>query len=320
MNMKKNYQGFTLIEISIVLVIVTLLIGFTITLFPKQQELNRYRKVNAEMDAVINSIVAFAQVNGRLPCPSQPNTAGRENGGGNINCNAYNGFVPVGTLGINGEINADGLLLDPWGQPYRYYVSNRDFFEDGGGAAGIDDDADGSPDGDGISDFVSTGEMQNVGIGDTSIDEDNDNDNEIEADQYVDLDADLIVCDQASAIADRCDTLANSVIGDWLDIAPADPGGTYNAAFNYTMYRGAPVVLVSLGKDGAQVATGADQIENQGAVVSVAGSVTGNTYLLANDTIFVKRRTGFADDFDDVVKWISPNVLFSKMIDAGILP
>jgi hypothetical protein len=38
------------------------------------------------------------------------------------------------------------------------------------------------------------------------------------------------------------------------------------------------------------------------------------------ETTFVKRTTGFADDFDDIVKWISPSVLFSKMIEADQLP
>ena len=36
---------------------------------------------------------------------------------------------------------------------------------------------------------------------------------------------------------------------------------------------------------------------------------TGNEYFLKNqaasETTFVKRPTGFADDFDDVVKWVS---------------
>ena len=51
---------------------------------------------------------------------------------------------------------------------------------------------------------------------------------------------------------------------------------------------------------------------------------SGNEYLLkdvaAGETTFVRRPTGLADDFDDVVKWGSPNLLFSKMIEAGQLP
>ena len=45
-----------------------------------------------------------------------------------------------------------------------------------------------------------------------------------------------------------------------------------------------------------------------------------NVNAVPPETTFVKRLTGFADDFDDIVKWVSPNVLFSKMIEAGQLP
>ena len=52
--------------------------------------------------------------------------------------------------------------------------------------------------------------------------------------------------------------------------------------------------------------------------------LSGNEYKLKNiaagETTFVKRPTGFADDFDDIVKWVSPNLLYSSMIEAGQLP
>jgi len=35
-------------------------------------------------------------------------------------CSNAHGFVPVSSLGLVGRIDADNLLLDPWGQPYRY--------------------------------------------------------------------------------------------------------------------------------------------------------------------------------------------------------
>ena len=56
----------------------------------------------------------------------------------------------------------------------------------------------------------------------------------------------------------------------------------------------------------------------------MANGPTGNEYLLkdvaAGETTFVRRPTGFADNYDDVVRWVSPNILFSKMVDAGQLP
>ncbi len=67
---KPGHQtGFTLIEIAIVLVIVTVLLGYTVAMFPIQQELKQYRSAEIEMNGIISHLVAFAQINGRLPCP-----------------------------------------------------------------------------------------------------------------------------------------------------------------------------------------------------------------------------------------------------------
>jgi len=68
------------------------------------------------------------------------------------------------------------------------------------------------------------------------------------------------------------------------------------------------------------VAPGNDQLENLGALTLPVGP-TGTAFPLKNiaagETAFVERPSGFADDFADVVKWISPGILFSKMIEAG---
>jgi len=286
---RTNQFGFTLIEIAIVLLIVTILLGYTVALFPRQQELKQYRAVDLEMDEVIAAIVGFAQVNGRLPCPAIPNSAGIEDGGGAADCNNFGGFVPVNTLGITGRLNADSLLLDPWGNPYRYYVSTSD----------IDGD---------VADFVNNGEMQDVGLVDVLPGP---------ADGYIDLDGEFIICDQADAtLNDICNAPAVEVFGN-----AAGVGGPY---------AGAPFVLVSHGRNWNDGAAAGDELVNMGATLTTAlappipNGPTGSPYLLkdvsAGETTFVRRITGFADDFDDVVKWVSPNILFSKMIEAGQLP
>ncbi len=277
MNAKQN--GFTLIEIAIVVLIVSILLGYTVALFPKQQELKRYRAVEREMDEVIAAIVGFAQINGRLPCPAIPNSAGVEDGGGAAECINFGGFVPVNTLGISGRLNADSLLLDPWGNPYRYYVSSSDF-DDGGG----------------VGDFVVNGEMQQVGLVST-------------VPPYLDLDGQFIICDQGDlTLNDICDAPAVEVFGNALG-----GGGPY---------AGAPFVLISHGKNWSEAAAG-DELVNMGATALPNGPA-GLPYPLkdvsAGETTFVRRITGFADDFDDVVKWVSPNILYSKMIEAGQLP
>ena len=284
---RQPQNGFTLIEIAIVLLIVSILLGYTVALFPKQRELKQYRAVDQEMDEIIAAIVGFAQVNGRLPCPAIPNSGGIEDGGGGVDCNNYGGFVPVNTLGIQRRLNADSLLLDPWGNPYRYYVTDNDF--NGGGTG---------------SDFVNSGDMRTIGLVDSDLD------------TYIDLDGHYLICDAIGGSTDDQCTGANEVFG------------TYNAG-PPVVYAGAPFILVSHGKNWKDAAVG-DELENMGATLTTAfapvipNGPEGSPYLLKNvaasETTFVKRTTGFADDFDDVVKWVSPNILFSKMIEAGQLP
>ena len=280
-------SGFTLVEIAIVLLIVAVLLGYTVALFPKQQELKKYRQAEQEMDQIIGAIVGFAQVNGRLPCPAIPNTAGAEDGGGTADCNNYGGFVPVNTLGLTGRTNADSLMQDPWGNPYRYYVSNSDF-----NAAGGDD-------------FVNSTEMRTVGLVDSN------------TDGYTDLDGIYLICDDNGTSTDDQCTGAVEVFGTY-DVGPP------------VVYGGAPFVLLSQGKNWNDGAAAGDELENIGAnltndaTLAMGLGPSLNQYLLKDvgggETTFVRRTTGFADDFDDVVKWGSPNILFSKMIEAGQLP
>jgi prepilin-type N-terminal cleavage/methylation domain-containing protein len=281
--MKKSTQtGFTLVEVAIVLLIVGILLGYTVALFPRQQELKQYRAVDRVMDQVIEAVIGFAQVNGRLPCPTQPNLAGVEDIDG-AGCNTYAGFVPVNTLGLDGRFNEDKLLIDPWGNPYRYYVTHVDF------------------NGNGQSDFVTPGEMRLVGLVDS------------EPDTWIDLDGRYMICtDAGTATNDRCTGAAGVVFGRFKD--------DFNSWDR--RYAGAPFVLLSMGKNWSEAAPEDDELENSGAT-EVTGT-SGTKYLLkdvaAGKTNFVKRTTGFADKFDDVVRWASPSVLYSRMIQAGQLP
>lgn len=126
----RRQRGFTLIEIAIVLMVLGILLGYTVAMFPRQQELKQYRAVEAEMETIIEHLIAFAQVNGRLPCPdTQAATLdGREDALGPVgapnDCAAFFGFVPGLTLGIDGFYGANNVLSDPWRTGYGYAVSS----------------------------------------------------------------------------------------------------------------------------------------------------------------------------------------------------
>ncbi|MDP2811430.1 MAG: prepilin-type N-terminal cleavage/methylation domain-containing protein [Rhodocyclaceae bacterium] len=62
-----------------------------------------------------------------------------------------------------------------------------------------------------------------------------------------------------------------------------------------------PVVILSRGKNGAAIPAGADEMENADG-----------------DTDFVQHTQ--TSGYDDLVIWLSPNILFNRMISAGRLP
>jgi prepilin-type N-terminal cleavage/methylation domain-containing protein len=69
----------------------------------------------------------------------------------------------------------------------------------------------------------------------------------------------------------------------------------------------APAILLSRGKNGAVGSSGTDE----------AANVNGDAVFVSHDPT----PTGFANgEFDDLVAWLSPNILFNRMIAAGRLP
>ncbi|MGV3590048.1 MAG: prepilin-type N-terminal cleavage/methylation domain-containing protein [Gammaproteobacteria bacterium] len=77
------------------------------------------------------------------------------------------------------------------------------------------------------------------------------------------------------------------------------------------LYNTIPAVVMSLGPNGSTY-TSADEALN-------AGSQTMNGYSVKNDFDFVS--TTFSEDnFDDQLIWLSPYILFNRMVSAGKLP
>ena len=119
----KRQQGFSLVEMAVVLVIIGLLLGGLLVPLSAQMEQERRSRTISLLDEVKEAMLGFAVANDRLPCPAIPASAGVEAPLGGGICTNQFGFVPVVTLGLAGETNADGLLLDAWGNPLRYSVT-----------------------------------------------------------------------------------------------------------------------------------------------------------------------------------------------------
>lgn len=116
--------GFTLLELAVVLVVVGLLMRQILLPWGAVQHNRLRQQAELQIDAVLAATQGYAVTYHRLPCPATAATGGYslEECPGRLSV----GFVPSVTLGIGGEIDPEGRLLDPWGRPYRYAVSAAD--------------------------------------------------------------------------------------------------------------------------------------------------------------------------------------------------
>ena len=231
-------QGFTLLELSIVLVIIGILSSTLLEPLGNRIEAGKRRDTEQLLSMVNQSLIGFAIAHGRLPCPAPFDGPAYE--AEQCEGNSIKGTVPAITLGLPTHRNVQGAALDAWNQPLHYVVSGAD--HPSAGQAGTPD-------------FISSGEMQRVGM--------------------ANLAASLQICaEPATSSCPRRSLLANQV----------------------------PVLIYSTGKPAEP-----SDFESEN---------------LDDDTVFVSRDysqvQGF--HFDDLITWIPENLLFYRMMQAGVLP
>ncbi len=253
-NIMRKQQGFSLIEMAVVLMIVALLLGGLLPTISSQIEQKNRNETRKQLDEIQQALVGYVLANGRLPCPADGTkvsgqaTAGQEvtTGAGptlvctNITSGMAWGVLPWATLGVS--------ETDAWGRRFTYRVT-PDFA-------------------DAIALPTYTG------------------------------------CTPTTPPALASFALCSN--GN-LNILSAATGGT-NIASNI------PAVIISHGINGlgAYNPTGLQVLP-----VPLTTSDEGKNVDTTNNS-FVSHE--FTPTFDDLVVWMSPNILFNRMVSAGKLP
>lgn len=118
-------RGFTLVELTMVLVIISLLVGGMLIGLGTQREISESNESQKQLNEIRDALIGFAVTNGRLPCPADPAAvtgsagAGLERvaiaGGCTGGAAAVAGVLPWATLGVR--------ELDSWGRRISYRVT-----------------------------------------------------------------------------------------------------------------------------------------------------------------------------------------------------
>lgn len=243
---RHSSSGFSLLELSLVMLIIGIILSgviFSVSSTLENASRNSTRLLLAE---VSEALYGYAQLQGRLPCPSTAASAGFESPLGGGVCTTYHGFVPGATLGISGTYNEDGLLVDAWQNPLRYSVGATS--EVNGG-------------------FTSANDIQTL----------------FENPPLSASPPLLRVCN----LADCSDTVNTNT---------------------------SPAVILSMGGNW-NVFSGA----SSAAELANASGASDGGYPLTNTNDFVSARYA-EESYDDLVIWLSPQILFSRLISAGKLP
>ncbi|MDP2369888.1 prepilin-type N-terminal cleavage/methylation domain-containing protein [Rhodoferax sp.] len=239
---REHCNGFTLVEMAIVLLILGLLLGGGLTVLGSQLEQQRAKDTQRLLDEAREALIGFAIVNGRLPRPATSAVNGLENVAACATDLACSGLIPWTTLGTT--------KADAWGKILRYSVTpafaNANF----------------------LLNTVATKKIQTRDTGGA----------------LVYLAGQAGVCSAAD---------------------PCVPVVVFSHGRSHWGTTEAGIAI----PDGS--GTNVDEDTNQ------TGGALGVTYVQRPST---EGTTALGGEFDDLVIWLPPGILFNRMVQAGRLP
>ena len=120
----RRARGFTLAELTVVFLIVSIMLATAMYTLSAQTEQRNFEETRRRLEAARELLLGFAVANGRLPCPATAASTGTEAITTPPNCDSpYGGFLPSKAIGFQ-VTNTAGLAIDAWQNPIRYVVSH----------------------------------------------------------------------------------------------------------------------------------------------------------------------------------------------------
>ncbi|MDX2463422.1 MAG: prepilin-type N-terminal cleavage/methylation domain-containing protein [Porticoccus sp.] len=108
----KNQQGFSLLEMAVVLVVLGLILGGMLIPLSTQIEKQDRDETKKTLQNIQDALIGYTMTNGRLPCPDTDGDGIIDMAG---TCTNAQGTIPWVDLGVGKE--------DAWGQPFTYRVT-----------------------------------------------------------------------------------------------------------------------------------------------------------------------------------------------------
>ena len=124
-------SGFSILELAVVLTVISLIVGSSLAVGATRMQAAKVQDTEAKMKAIMDTLDAFVQTYGYVPCPADPivpitdATFGRANctiaaahllGGGNTRI----GVVPTAALNL-----APSVMMDGWSRRITYAMDVR---------------------------------------------------------------------------------------------------------------------------------------------------------------------------------------------------
>lgn len=136
-------KGFSLIELTTVVFIISLIIGMGLDIATDATTANRIRTTQEKMEAIEKALLQYLQANTWLPCPADPDNINSDPlyasiitegqcfrlGNSGVSSTYAVGILPTRDMGLS-----DSYLVDGWGRNFTYIV-NTQSTSDGGFAA-----------------------------------------------------------------------------------------------------------------------------------------------------------------------------------------